>query len=132
MFKVTNLPSLSLLATLMAAAATVQLTVTARAAESFRYSLAKQQEWGNKRGFNLALEGNSPDIPRKTEALKIVLHVTDEQKLAFSLFRPAMAVAARLSGQSRHRGRKSRNCGWTENSSRAAKAALCLPKIWAQ
>ena len=88
MFKVTNFRSLSLLTALIAAAATVQLTVTARAAESFRYALAKQQEWGSKRGFNLALENNAPDIPRKTEALKIVLHVSDGKSWRFPAFVP--------------------------------------------
>ena len=57
-------------------------------ADSFRYALAKQQEWGSKRGFNLALENNALDIPRKTDTLKIVLHVTDGKSWRFPSFAP--------------------------------------------
>jgi hypothetical protein len=72
----------------MAVAATVELATVAQAAEAFRYSLAQQQEWGNKRGFHLVMEDNAPAIPRKTDTLKLVLHVTDGKSWRFPTFAP--------------------------------------------
>jgi hypothetical protein len=83
-----NFRSLSFLTTLVATAVTVSCTVVAQGAESFRYSLAQQQEWGNKLGFHLVLEDNSPQIPRKTDSLKLVLHVADGKIWRFPAFAP--------------------------------------------
>lgn len=46
-------------------------------AQSFRYSLAAQQEYSLKRGFKLCFEDNSPQLPHKLETLRLVMAVAD-------------------------------------------------------
>lgn len=82
-----SLPALfSRAAVLLVAATTFQITLAAKAAETFRYSLAKQQEYGLKRGFQLLLEDSAPQIPRKTDSLRLILAVADGKTWRFPTF----------------------------------------------
>ncbi|MDQ3812469.1 MAG: hypothetical protein M3347_00805 [Armatimonadota bacterium] len=55
----------------------------ARAAESYRYWLAAQQEFGARRGFSLVFENTSQSGPHKLETLKLLLAVADGKTWRF-------------------------------------------------
>ncbi len=57
-------------------------------ADSFKYTLASQQEWGNKRGFTLGLESNIDQIPGSIESVRLILGVADGKSWRFTEFKP--------------------------------------------
>ena len=57
-------------------------------ADSFKYTLASQQEWGNKRGFSLGIESKFDQIPGSLQSARLVLGVADGKSWRFSEFQP--------------------------------------------
>jgi len=55
----------------------------ARAADSYRYWLASQQEFGARRGFSLVFENTSQAGPHKLDTLKLLLAVADGKTWRF-------------------------------------------------
>ncbi|PQV62663.1 hypothetical protein B1R32_12512 [Abditibacterium utsteinense] len=68
-------------------AGAVLMAAPAQAQETYRYSLASQQEYGRKRGFKLAFEANNSTIPRQLGTLDLVMSVSDGKSWRFPKFR---------------------------------------------
>lgn len=75
-----NLSSKVVAATLLTTAIVSSAPVQA---QSFRYSLASQQEYGAKRGFRLSFEDNSPEKNKRLDALRLTVALADGKSWRF-------------------------------------------------